>query len=427
MSIKEPAMGHLIARVVAVGMCGAVFGPGVAVAQPLTPVKIGMLVPLTGVFTRNGREAVDGTRMYLDEIGWKASGRPIELLVEDYEGKPDVGLTKARKLVERDGVHMLKGIVSSGVGLAVAAYAKDKKIPVIVSADFGVSALTMPGPLLNPYIFRWSQSGTGPGQAAADWAYKIAGWRKVVAVGSDYVGGLEVNGSFARVFCSLGGRIIQELWPPLGTADFAPFITQIDRSADAVIEFTPGADALRFGRQYLEYGVKLPLMDVYSQATDESNLAQFGDASIGWYSTIHYTALVDTPENKRFLAAWEKKHRRVPFDNAADGYVGAKAIVEALKAVSGKVEDKEGFMAAMRKLEFDSPKGVVKLDRFQNVVQPQYVRKVERVGGALVNSPIKTYPNVSQFWTWTPEEFMKFPAWAEFKGKMTDCGKVLGK
>src|SRR5262250_1125650 len=231
-------MKRSIALVIITGLCLALLPPRTAVSQPLGPVKIGLIVPLTGVFTRNGREVLDGTRMYFDEIGWKVSGRPIELLVEDYEGKPDVGLTKARKLVERDGVHMLKGIVSSAVGLAVAGYAKEKKIPVIVSADFGVSSLTVPGPLLNSYIFRWSQSGTGPGQAAADWAYKNAGWRKVVTIGSDYVGGLVVNGSFARVFCSLGGRVIQELWPPLGTPDFAPFITQIDRSADAVIVFT---------------------------------------------------------------------------------------------------------------------------------------------------------------------------------------------
>ena len=415
------------ARVIAAGLCLALLGPGLAAAQAPGPVKIGMLIELTGIFTRNGREALDSTRMYLDEIGWKAAGRTLELIVEDTEGKPDVGLTKARKLVERDGVHMLAGIVNSGVGLAVAGYAKDKKVPVIVNADFGVSALTVPGSLLNPYIFRWSQSGTGPGQAAADWAYKVAGWRRVVTIGSDYVGGLEVIGSFARVFCSLGGRIVQELWPPLGTADFAPFISQMDRSGDAVIEFTPAADGLRFGRQYIEYGLKVPLMDVYAQVTDEANLAQFGDASLGWYSTVHYTALIDTPENKRFLAAWEKKHHRVPFDNAADGYVGAKAIVEALKVVNGKVEDKEGFMAAMRKLEFDSPKGRVRLDEFQNVVQPQYVRKVERVGNALVNTPIKTYPNFSQFGPFTVEEFMKYPAWADFKGKMTDCSKVLGK
>lgn len=168
-------------------------------------------------------------------------------------------------------------------------------------------------------------------------------------------------------------------------------------------------------------------MDVYAQVTDEANLRQYGDRSVGWYSTIHYTAAADTPENKRFLAAWEKKHQRVPFDNAADGYVGAKAIAETLKAVNGRIEHRDAFMAAMRKAEFDSPKGRVRLDQFQNIVQPQYVRKVEKVESALVNTVIRTYPNFSQFGPWSPEEFMKYPDWKDIKGKMTDCARVLGR
>src|SRR2546428_9101254 len=118
-------------------------------------------------------------------------------------------------------------------------------------------------------------------------------------------------------------------------------------------------------------------MDLYAQITDEANLAQFGDASLGWYSAIHYTALIETPENKRFVAAWEKKHRRVPFDNAADGYVGAKAIVESIKAVNGKVEDRDAFMAARRKLQFDLPKGGRKPDQFPKTTHPQHIRKIE--------------------------------------------------
>jgi branched-chain amino acid transport system substrate-binding protein len=422
-------MDRLVARGLAVIVTASLIALAVpfVAAQGPGPVKIGMLIELTGTFTRNGREALDGMRMYLDEIGNKAAGRTLELLVEDMEGKPDVALTKARKLVERDGVHMLSGIVSSGVGVAVAGYARDKKIPVIVNADFGASSVTLPGPGLNPYIFRWSQSGSGPGSAAADWAAKTAGWKKVVAIASDYVGGVETNGAFARVFCNAGGRIVQELWPPLGTADFAPFITQIDRGADAVVVFTPSADGLRFGRQYIEYGVKLPLMDLYAQITDESNLQQFGEPALGWYSAIHYTALIDTPENKRFVAAWEKKHHRVPFDNAADGWVGARAIVKALEAVNGKVEDQEAFMAALRRAEFDSPKGPVKLDQYQNIVQPQYVRKVEKAGATFVNTPVKTYPSVSQFWTWSPDEYMKLPPLTQAKGRLTDCAKLLGR
>lgn len=126
-------MRRLVAGAVAVGTCLTLVGSELAVAQAPAPVKIGMLIELSGIFARNGREALDGTRLYLDEIGGRAAGRSIELLVEDTEGKPDVGLTKARKLVERDGVHLLAGIVNSGVGLAVAGYAKEKKVPVIVN------------------------------------------------------------------------------------------------------------------------------------------------------------------------------------------------------------------------------------------------------------------------------------------------------
>ena len=398
-------------------------------AQAKGPIKIGGLFELTGVFSTNARESLDGTRLYLDEIGWKVAGRTIELLVEDTEGKPDVGLTKARKLVERDGVHMLMGIVSSPVCIAVQGYAKEKGIPVIISADCGFSGLTMPGKFLNPYVFRWSQTGIGPGAPAADWAYKDAKWRKVVTVTSDYPAGLEVNAIFTRVFCELGGRVIQEISPPIGTPDWAPFLAPIDRSADAVVFFAPGADGLRFGRQYHEYGLreKLPLLDVYGQVTNEPFLPQLGDTVVGVYSAIHYAAALDTPENKKFVAAFRAKHNRLPFDNGPDGYVGAKAIAETLRVVNGNVEDKDKFMAAMRKAEFDSPKGRVKLDQFQNVVQSQYIRKVERVGGELMNVPIKVYPLVSQFWTWTPEQFMKYPALVDLKGKLTDCNKVLGK
>src|SRR3989441_3092332 len=149
-------MKRVVAGVVAVGTCLLLLSSWPGAAQSPAPVKIGMLVPLTGVFTRNGREAVDGTRLYFDEIGWKVSGRPIELLVEDYEGKPDVGLTKARKLVERDGVHMLKGIVSSAVGLAVARLPEGKKNPDNRVRHLGVSLLHRPRALLHPHIFRWS-------------------------------------------------------------------------------------------------------------------------------------------------------------------------------------------------------------------------------------------------------------------------------
>jgi branched-chain amino acid transport system substrate-binding protein len=164
--------------------------PFVAAAQQ-GPIKIGMLLEMTGNFSPNAVEALDATKLYFDEIGNTVAGRKIELIVEDTAGKPDLGLTKARKLVESDRVHMLAGIVSTGVALAVSSYIREKKVPLIINADAGANGLTMPGKLLNPFIVRVSQSGRGPGAAAADWAQKN-GWRRVSIIVSDYAGGLEV-------------------------------------------------------------------------------------------------------------------------------------------------------------------------------------------------------------------------------------------
>jgi branched-chain amino acid transport system substrate-binding protein len=407
---------------------------GVLLLAPLTalsqqgPIRVGALMELTGVFAPNARDALDGFQLYLDEVSANAGGRKVELVVEDTAGKPDVGLTKARKLVENDKVHVLTGIVSTGVALAVSGYAREKKIPLVLSADAGANYITMPGKLLNPYIVRSSQSGRGPGAAAADWAYK-QGWRRVALVASDYAGGLEVMGSFARVFCLRGGQIVQEQYPPLGTPDFGPYITNLERKVDGVVMFTPGADGLRFARQYIEAGLKkVPLMDIYGQATFEPNLPQLGDAGLGLLSALHYTAAIKSAENERFVKAFRAKTGRLPTDNGPDGYVGARTIVEAAKALGGKIEDADKFVAAMKQVKFASPKGPIAYDQYGNVIQSQYVRKVEKVGSEYLNVPIASYDGVTQFWPFQPDEYLKFKhPYPELKGSLTDCKKCLAK
>jgi branched-chain amino acid transport system substrate-binding protein len=401
--------------------------PMIAAAQK-GPIKIGGLFEMTGLFSPNAQEALQGMQLYFDEVGYTAAGRKIEVIVEDTAGKPDQGLTKARKLVESDQVHMLVGIVNTGVALAVSSYIREKKIPLIINADAGANGLTMPGKFLNPFIVRVSQIGRGPGAAAADWAYK-QGWRRVSLIASDYAGGLEVMGSFARVFCLRGGQVVQEQYAPLGTPDYGPYLNNIDRKVDAVIQFTPAADGLRFARQYIEAGLKakLPLMDIYGQSTYEPNLAQFGDAALGMLSALHYSSQIKTPENERFVKAFRARHNHLPSDNGPDGYVGGRAIVEAAKLLNGNVEDGEKFIAALKQVKFASPKGNIAIDAFGNVIQSQYIRKVEKVGSDYVNTPIATYDTIDQFWPFKVDEYMKMKPYAELKGKLTDCAKCLEK
>jgi len=404
-------------------------GVAPASAQAPTPIKIGVILPLTGSLAQTGEEAVAGMKMYFDEIGNQVAGRPIQLIIEDEQNRPDVALNKARKLVENDRVQVLAGFISSAVALAVNEYARDKKVPMIISADGGANELTMPGPLANPYLVRVSQNGRTPAAAAAEFAWK-QGWRKAAVMAADYAGGFDTIGGFAQAFCRLGGTIVQEQYPPLTSNDYGPYITNLKRDVDGLATFLPGTGGLRFMKQFVEAGQKekLPLMDIYGLTVYEGNLPQLGDAAAGFYSTLHYTPMIKTPENEAFVKAYQARTKNMPSDNGPDSWVGAKAIAEAAKAVDGKVENADAFIAAMKKVKFKSPKGDIALDQFGQVVQTMYVRRTEMVDGQYQNVEVTHFDNVDQFWPLNLEEFQSYKnRYVDLKGSLTNCAKVLEK
>jgi branched-chain amino acid transport system substrate-binding protein len=414
----------------AVGAAVLALGMMLPAAHAADAVKIGVLLPLSGNFAENGQQALTGMKIYFDEVHNMAGDHPLDVLVEDTQGKPDVAVTKARKLVERDGAQVLTGVVSSGVALAVNAFSRDNKVPLVLSGDAGADELTMPGPLANPYLIRTSQNGRTVSAAGADWAYKTKGWRKVAMFGSDYAGGVDVNYSFAQAFCRLGGTVVQASWPPVNTADFGPYLTNIDRSAEGLITFLPGADGLRFGRQYAEFGLKgkMPVLDIYGTVAYEPNLKQLDGAVLGVYSSLFYTPMLKTPENERFVAEFKKRTGSLPSNEGPNGYVGAHAIVDAIVAVKGDLADKMKFIDALKAVKFNSPKGEIALDKYGMVIQSMYIREVEKVDGELANVPIATYHHIDQFWPYTAAEYesLKYN-YKDMKGSLTDCAKLLAK
>ncbi|MGH7087853.1 MAG: ABC transporter substrate-binding protein, partial [Stellaceae bacterium] len=348
--------------------------------------------------------------------------------VEDAEGRPDVAVTKARKLVERDGAQILSGIVSSGVALAVNDYSRSAKVPLVLSGDAGETRLTMPGPLENPYLVRVTQNSRTPSAAGADWAYHKKGWRKVVTIGSDYAGGVDVQFEFARAFCHAGGKVIQAEWAPINTADFGPYLTNVDRSADAVVTFEPGADGLRIGRQYKQFGLTQPILDIYGNIVYPPNLPQIGQSLLGVYSSLFYSAFLKTPVNEKFVAEFKKRTGGLPSNEGPNGWVGVHAIADAIDAVHGNLKDTQKFIAALKAVKFDSPKGEVSLDKYGMVIQTMYIREVEKVAGGLGNVPIASYPHVDQFWPFTEAQYLAFKYdYKDGKGMMTDCAKLLAK
>jgi branched-chain amino acid transport system substrate-binding protein len=384
------------------------------------PIRIGLLVPLSGAFAATGKDMLSGTALYLDEIGRQAGGRKIELIVEDTEGNPSTAMTKARKLVEQDRIHVLTGGLLASTGYALHPYVDGQKIPatypVMASDD-----LTQRKPA--HWVVRTGWSTSQPMHPFADWVLKNTKYRKVVAIGMDYAFGWETVGGFQRTLEEGGGQIVQKIWTPLNTNDFAPFLAQIKRDADAVLALFVGRLALQFVKQYESAGLKgkLPLLGG-GTTTDESVLPQMGDEAIGTITALHYSAALDTPANQRFSKAFEARAGKSASYYSEACYTNARWIVEAIKAVGGKVEERDAFLAALRKVDLkDSPRGPLSIDRLGNPVQNVYIRKVERVGGKLQNTVVATYPAVSQFWKYNPDEYVKAPLYTRDSPPCRHC------
>ena len=385
-------------------------GTGIAWAQR-GPIKIGVITPMTGAAAAVGKDMVNGLSMYLDENGQQIASRKVEVIVEDSQGKPEVALTKLRKLVESDKVQVLLGEVFAHIGYAMAPRVDEYKVPMlypVIAAD----DLTQRKPAR--WVVRTGWSSSQPSHPFGEWVYKSLGYKRVAVIAIDYAFGWEVVGGFQKSFEEAGGQIIQKLWPPLGTTDFAPYLAQIRRDADAVFALMVAASALRFPKQYQDAGLKARLPLIGGGTTfDEFVLPSLGDEAIGGITPLIYSAALETSENTRFVKEYRAKFAKVPSYFSETSYTAGRWINEAARAINGNVEDSEAFLAALRKVEIpDAPRGPIKLDAYGNPIQNIYVRKVEKKDGELWNTVIHTFPAVSQFWKYTPEEFLKQPVYS---------------
>lgn len=361
------------------------------------PVKIGLLVPYTGVFTSNGVDITRGAELYFDEIGWKAGGRDIKLIKEDSEMNGQVSLQKTRRLVESEKIDILTGVVSSTVAYAIRDYVVGNKLPFIIS-NAGARDLTRGD--ASEYIFRVSFANGQYEYPFSKYMFNELNIRKVVVMAPDYAAGREKAEGFMIGFKEAGGQILQEIYPPLGTTDYGPYLTQV-KDADAVFVHFSAADSIKFVKQYEEYGLKkkLPLYSA-GDLVDESSLPGQGDSALGIISALHYSAALTTPENQKFVKNYTAKYGDSPNMFAEQGYVSAQVIAKALEATGGNTADKPKLLEAIRKVQFEAPRGPFKFDqKTQNVIFDTHIRKVEKVNGKLVNTVIKSIPNISDYWT----------------------------
>ncbi len=381
-------------------LLGALLVPVPGLAQRPGPIKIGVLHDITGPLAQIGSELNEGVRLHMSEINHDVAGRKIELIFEDPETKVDPGLTKLRKLVERDKVHLVIGPVNSALAYAMRDYIHRMKVPTIITQ---ATATDLTQGKASPYLFRTGFGSEQLNLPVGWYAYTKLGYKRMILVALDHVAGREQAGGFMKTFKQLGGTVVNEVYAPLGTADWAPFLTRVRadlEKADAVVAIMWGADAIRFVKGYSEYGLKgmKPLL-AHGSAVDEALLPSEGDAALGMTNYLFYTPTLGTPENRRFRELTRRFANKEPTNYHEMGYVTAKVVTEGIRRLNGRAEDVPALLAELRKTRLEAPRGQFRFDEKQNVIFDLHIRRVEKVDGKLVNVFVDRISAVDQFWT----------------------------
>ena len=378
-------------------------------------LKIGFMAPKTGIFTQLGVDMQHGFEMYLKEHGNKLGGMNVKFIVEDTQGKPDTAVAKANKLILQDKVDMLVGGVLATTGYALAPVATQHKV-LYIGSIATADDLGQRKQKEFPYMVRPTFVPSQPTHPLGQWACD-QGYKKVVTIAADYAFGYETLGGFQQTFEDCGGKVIQKLWPPIGTKDFGPYIPQIKSDADAIFTLMVGPMSLQFPKQLRAAGIKKPII-AGGTSYDEFILPHMSDEVIGDVSAFMYSAAIDTPKNQAFVKKYRSQFGKVPSYYSEANYSTAQWIGATIKKAGGKFPGALPFIKLMRSIEIDAVRGHLSLDDTNTVVGPIYIKKVEKKKmfgypkAELWNTVVKTYPHVSQFWTYDKAKFLKQPVYS---------------
>ncbi|WP_425451945.1 ABC transporter substrate-binding protein [Bacillus taeanensis] len=356
-------------------------------------LKIGALLPASGVYASLGKNLANGMELYFESVNWEVEGKKIEIVYEDTEVDPQVALRKARKLMDQDKVNILTGPVSTAVAYAIRDEVESKKVPLLVS-HAGGNDLTRSK--RSDYIWRSSFSSWQIGHSLGQWAYDNVGDKLYIAA-ADYAFGHEVADAFKEAYESAGGTIVEEVFPPLGNNDYASYLTKMNSAdADGVYAFFAGSDAVRFVQQYEQYGLKgkVPLIGSGWLVSEDVRGSQ-GTSGEGINASIFWDYNLDTPENQEFVKAYEAKYNERPSLESLEGYDAARIIVEAVKSLKGDLSSSDNIVKAISEVSFTSPRGPIQFDQeTHHIIQNMYIIETEVKDGKTENKVIETIENV---------------------------------
>jgi branched-chain amino acid transport system substrate-binding protein len=382
MSLKKQLIGITLA---------AVLGTPAWAADP---VKIGLVLPMSGPFAAYGKQIEHGVKLYLTVNGDTFAGRKVELIVKDDSPgtSGDVSKRLAQELIVKDKVDILAGFGLTPSAFAVAPLATEAKKPMIV-----MNAATSSVTTKSPYIVRTSMTLPQNSAPIATWAAKN-NIKNVFTLVADYGPGQDAEGQFKKTFTAAGGKIVGEVRAPVMNPDFAPYLQKIkDTKPDAVFIFLPpGAETIAFMKGFTERGLGQAGIKLISTGDlpDEDILDAIGDAALGLVTAFHYSEAHNSPENKAYTAAYYKAYPKDrPNFMSVGGYDGMHLIAEVLKKTNGNT-DAEKFVEAAKGMKWVSPRGPISIDpATRDIVQTVYIRKTERVAGKLQNVEFDQIPD----------------------------------
>ncbi|MEJ8836670.1 ABC transporter substrate-binding protein [Ramlibacter sp. AN1133] len=383
--------------------------PGLARAQAAgDTLRIGLMAVKSGPLASGGIDMERALNIYLAERDQMMAGRKVQVFFVDAGAKADVARAKVAELCEVQKIHALLGPQTAIELLALDEVTRSHKLPLVSTA----AAEDVTQRKANPWLVRPTASSAQTAHVMADYCAKTLKYKRMALVADDFPYGHETAAGFQRVFEESGGKIVQRIYTPLVTPDYSGAVGQLAK-VDGVFLAFAGSNGFRFIRQFADAGLrdKLPLVGSMT-SLDESVLRNMGDEALGIHTASWYSADLATPANARFVPDFRKAHGYDPGFYAAAMYISAEVLESALKTVGGKASDPQALMAALRKSHTQTLRGPVRFDEYGNAVGDVLIRKVERKDGRLVNAVVKTYPNVSQFWTHNARQFLANPVYS---------------
>jgi branched-chain amino acid transport system substrate-binding protein len=369
-------------------------------------VTVGFVSPVTGFAAALGTDMKRGWDLYWEMNGDKVGDVTVKTVYEDDAGDPEVALTKARRLVEREGVDLVAGPVLANTAYAVANYVAGQGIPTLQIT--GADDLTQRQ--ADDNILRAGYTSSQSNFPAGTWAYD-EGHRTAVTLCPDYGFGWESCGGFVSSFTAAGGEVTKQLWNPLGTQDFSTYVSQIkELNPDVVfVGSAGGPDAILFYNAWQDFGAEdIPLLGNCCFA-DQVFLREVGEQALGVQSFTYWAEGRDSEAVQAFVEAYEERHDEIPSLYAAGSYLMAEIVAETLTQTGGAVD--ESFIETASGLTFeDSVYGPIRFDEYNNVVGNVYLTEVtQRDDGVYWNVPVETFEEQSQFWDMEPETYLEQP------------------